>query len=311
MASKTVNDPSGQRVNRRKATTGLVQRLKRAKRKVIEQFAAIPFKRKAEKIIVNESLVFYIYDRTPEHMDMLRLSIQSHIDAELGTYQQTMPLDWWFKKDIELPYRQGTLESVTEFNQLLNEAEVAELIPKGVPVLPAQPQAILFSQTYLDGLRSAYAENYGLIKTMGADTAQQTYRVINDGMKSGLSPSQIKNDIVDRFNVSESNAKRIADTEVNRAYNDARLRSVSMLADESPIEVAVMHISSLLATTRPSHADRHKNIYTASQQERWWNDGANRINCKCTTRSVLLDKSGNIVKSELQKKIRKDMRNVV
>ena len=66
-----------------------------------------------------------------------------------------------------------------------------------------------------------------------------------------------------------------------------------------------MHISALLPTTRSWHADRHGNVYTPEQQRRWWDEGANRINCHCSVRSVRVDKKGKVKNIQQQKRIKK------
>ena len=308
MAKKTKADPSGQRVNRVKSTKRLTNRLNRAGREILRDFRAIPRKRRQQKVIQNASAVLYLYDRSPDDAEMMRLSIQSHLDSELETARATLPPDWWFKTDIELPYRQGTMEEVRDVSALLAGAVVSGTVTRGVAPIVIPPEAVLFSPEYQDGLRSAYARNYGEIKTLSEKTAQDVYRVINDGIDAGLTPSEITTSIKQRFKVAGSNAKRIVNTEVNRAYNDARLFTTEIMREQTGQNIAIFHISSLLPTTRDHHAARHGNIYTPEQQHQWWNTGANRINCHCTTRGVLLDKSGNIIESELQREL-KDQRN--
>jgi len=303
MAKKTKSDPTGQRVNRRKTAKRLQHRLQRAERLIINDFRAIPHDRKSQKIIQNASLVLYQYDLSPDDLERLRLSIQSHLDIQLATVMDIMPTDWWYKSEIELPWRQGALEELVQFNQIVDEVTIDGV---GIPPSRVIASPLLFSPDYLDGLRNAQVRNYGLITSLSEGTARQVYQSITSGIDAGEGPAEITRRIRERFDVADSNAKRIADTEVNRAYNDARLQTVTTLTEQSGVEVAVMHISSLLPTTRHTHAQRHGNLYTAEQQESWWNTGSNRINCHCTTRSVLL-RDGRPVDSELQKRF-KDMR---
>lgn len=307
MAKKTKGDPSGQRTNRTKTARKLKARLRSAFQGILGNLSRLPYKKDVQKVIANKSLTFYQYDVSSEDLETLKLSIQSHLNDELETYMDKMPQDWWYKKEIELPFRQGTLEELNELNHLIEMTAIGSGVVS-LPPQPVQPSMILLSPKYLDGLREAQVRNYGLIKSISEDSAKQVYRVLSDGISSGKTVRQIRKDIKDRFKVSVSSAKRIANTEINRAYNDARLETVKTIRAERGIEVAVLHISSLIpGVTRETHADRHGNVYTAEQQQRWWNDGANRINCKCTTRSVLM-KKGKVVQSELQKKY-KDMRS--
>ena len=131
---------------------------------------------------------------------------------------------------------------------------------------------------------------YLVIKGLSDGVATQIVGVINNGIDGKLSISKIAENINGRFDVSKSSARRIAQTEVNRAFNDAKLNVGELAEQRTGIKTAVRHISALLATTRPHHAARHKKIYSRAAQESWWAEGVNRINCRCTIESVLINK---------------------
>lgn len=266
MARKTDADPNGQRVNRRNLRKQMNARLDRARRRVISLIRDIP------RTVVN----FVQYDLPPVAQQDLRLDITTIIQDELETTPPIVPPAWWYEPRIELPYRQGALEQTHEINQ-----QIAELLVTGVILAaPFPPQEInidtlLTSRVYRDGLRGVVIENYGLIRTLSEQTAQQVINVINEGIQGGKPLQEIINDVIRRFDVAKSNASRIVNTEVNRAYTNARLDAIA----NSPVEMKVEHISALLPTTRPHHAARHRRIYTVEQQRRWWSEGVNRINC--------------------------------
>jgi SPP1 gp7 family putative phage head morphogenesis protein len=285
MGQKTKADPNGQRGNVRNITARLRKRLRTAQQRVLREFNVIP----VTAVNARERFYSYRYD-----VDFLWLTILDILQGELGTQAQTIPLDWWFKAQIEIPWRQGVLDEITEFNRVVKE--------------PVTVQPILFSPQYLRGLRNTQAVNYGLIKTLGQDTAKSVFQVINDGMKGALTPSEIKRNIKERFDVSESNAKRIARTETNRAYTDARLNTVEQLAAQSGVDMGVVHLSALIPTTRRHHAARHKKVYTVQQQRKWWNTGANRIACYCSVRTVVFDENGQIADAKQRERF-KDARN--
>jgi hypothetical protein len=96
------------------------------------------------------------------------------------------------------------------------------------------------------------------------------------------------------------------ETEINKAYNDAKLDATRLLSDRTGLRAAVIHISALTPTTRATHADRHGNAYTVGDQQQWWSEGSNRINCKCSTQSVLIDSKGNVMQGELQEEIKEE-----
>jgi SPP1 gp7 family putative phage head morphogenesis protein len=285
MGRKTKADPNGQRGNVRNTTAKLRKRLRRSQQRVLREFKAIP----VTAVNAREKFYAYQYD-----VDFLWLTILDIMQGELGTMSQTMPHDWWYKSQIELPWRQGVLDEITDFNRIVKE--------------PVTVQPILYSPQYLSGLRDAQSVNYGLIKTLGQDTAKSVFQVINDGMKGALTPTEIKQNIKDRFGVSESNAKRIARTEVNRAYTDARLNTVEQLEGLSGVGMGVVHKSALIPTTRRHHAARHNKVYTVQQQRKWWNTGANKINCYCSIRSIVFNEDGEIADPRQRKQF-KDARN--
>ena len=76
------------------------------------------------------------------------------------------------------------------------------------------------------------------------------------------------------------------------------------MAERTGLRAGVIHISALATTTRPSHAARHGNAYTTADQNQWWDTGANRINCKCTTISILIDRNGKVIQAETQQEIK-------
>lgn len=298
MAKPTAKDPTGQRTNRRSTNAKFSKRLKIAERKIIAEFRAIPRKRRQQK--VNSTLIFYQYDMTSRDLETLQLAIQNYLDASLGTHGDLMPDDWWYRSEIELPYRQGTLQELIDLNQQLEQAIIQGVRVRGFTPTTIDTTGVLLSPRYNDAVRSAQVFDYGLVKKLSTDTANQVFNEITLGAKAGDNPTDIVKRIRERFDVSESNAKRITDTEINRAYNDARLDAQKIASEDSGLKVMSVHLSSQLKTTRPHHLARHRHAYTPEQQTKWWDTGSNRIFCHCSTRSALLDPSGAIIDQELQ-----------
>lgn len=298
MASKTSADPTGQRYNRARTVRLTDARLERARRAIVTLFRDIPYQRKTvPKVRNQQEQPVYTYDLTPEQLEILNNKIRQILDAELiETEGNTVPIKWWYKQEIEQPVRQGTLEQINEYNQLIALALALGITGLGgMPPQRIAPEVILLSPSYLEELRNVYIENFQSIKSLSDNTAAQVIREINNGIKSGNTPANIVKNINTRFDVSESNAKRIVNTEVNKAYNDARMRAAKAAAESTGLDSFVRHISALLPTTRKHHAARHSLIYTVDQQAAWWDEGANRINCYCSVETVLRDPDGNYI----------------
>lgn len=307
MGKKTKDDPTGMAANRNKTTRRLKIRLERARREVIGLFRAVPRTRSTETVIVNEQQVVYTYDLTPVQLESLQAEVRAAINAELlETQGEVMPPNWWFQNEVELPTRQGTLEEIVRFNQLISAAIIAGVTVRGMEPQRVAPEIVLTSRQYLDNLRNVYVENFATIKTLSNRTADQVIQQLTSGMRSGLTPTEIAKNITERFDVSKSSAQRIARTEVNKAYVNGKMNAVKMVAEQTGLRAGVIHVSALTSTTRTGHAARHGNAYTVSSQEQWWDSGANRINCLCSVQSVLIDSKGKVVQKEEQQEIKQE-----
>lgn len=276
MARKTEQDPAGQRDKRKKFTSELVKRLKKAKKRVVARFKTIP------KNLVPNLLE---YQLTPVDQLVMQRDVRAALNEETETEEDDVYFFWWFRENIEQPYRIGTLEQINEINQAIRKKAL-----DGAFVQEIDPGNYVRSQRYREGLKLVEIDSYNSIKSLSSDTAKQVIQEINAGIRAGENTQEITARIKNRFDVAEGRAKRIVDTEVNKAFNDAKLRVIED-ANKIGVETKVMHISALLPTTRPHHAARHMKVYTTAQQTAWWNEGVNRINCYCTVRGVVENES--------------------
>jgi len=300
-------DPTGQAKNRKKAFRTLKSRLKKSERAVKAMFRNIPKTSRKQTVITNKQETVYSYDIDAQGLSELSNSITYELNNELvGTQGENVPFDWYYKDPIESSIRQGAVEETRDFTQeIALAASLGYFASRTTPPTPTIPQ-VLFSEAYRNRLQLEYLDNFVSIKGLSQDTSKQVYRVIKDGVSSGLGPTAISKQISTRFNVAESNAKRIADTSVNAAYNNSRLTITKELSDEVGLRSGVVHVSALIQTTRATHAVRHGNAYTVEDQEQWWDQGANRINCHCSTRSILIGRDGNPINTSLQQKLDKE-----
>lgn len=308
MVAATKADPTAQRANRRRSTRRLSSRLNVAERQVKALFRAIPKTRRRETKIQNaEQTIVYDYQLSPQEQQDFERMVRYAISQQLlETQTDVMPPDWYWKEDIEQPYRQGTVEEVRDFNQMVSAAIVAGVTVAGLPPQEVPAAQVLFSEPYRASLASAQVSNFSTIKSLSDRTAAQVLQRINSGIQAGETPAFITNDISERFDVARSNAKRIADTEINKSYTNAKMDATRILADRTGLRAGVIHISALTPTTRSTHAARHGNAYTVADQQQWWDEGSNRINCKCSIQSVLIDSQGRVVQKAEQEAIRQE-----
>ena len=280
------HDPIGQYANRKKAFRDITTRLNNANKRILKLWQNIDAKKTTRKKIVNEKLDFYLYDLTSFDLEQVKREIETIINEEEETDMFLLPFLWFYKSYLEIAMRSGVIQE---------SAWINTIIPR--PLLSFD--SILSSQKYNDLLTKAFNNNYSSLKSLSEKTIKQVFDVINRGIESGASKSSIRRDITKRFQVAKSAAKRIVETEINKAYNDARMETISQQINAGA-PLAVQHISALLATTRPHHAIRHGKAYTPQQQLNWWNQGSNRINCKCTTRSIVVNNDGTVKNKSAQ-----------
>ena len=136
-------------------------------------------------------------------------------------------------------------------------------------------EEVLLSESYRAALNGAQVSNFNTIKGLSENTSTQVLQRVNAGIKAGEKPSVIAANISERFKIAKSAAKRISETEVNTAYNDARLDAANVMSKQTGLRAAVIHISALTPTTRSTHAARHGNSYTVEDQRQWWNISPN------------------------------------
>ena len=305
-SQKSQQDPTGQASNRKSAARALDKRLKSIKQFTLRTFKAIPRKRTQKKDIVNNQ-VFYEYDISAEALVALRNEITFVSNQQLLESQDDPIIPfWYFTKEIERPYRQGTIQEIEVVNRLVDEAIATGVVLSAIPLAKLQFQAVLNSEPYIQGLLKELNISAGSIKKLAADTAADVYGVINRGIQAGSSPRTIAQQITGRFDVSSSSAERIAVTEVNKAFNDAKMNLGEISSKQSGLRSAVLHISALIPTTRPHHAARHGNTYTYQSQLSWWESGSNRINCHCTIQTVLVNPQGQPVNKTFQDELKKE-----
>lgn len=151
-----------------------------------------------------------------------------------------------------------------------------------------------------------FEEMAGLSSSVKAELG----RVLMDGIGRGKAPQEIAKALEQRGLVAGSRADVIARTEVTMALKRARWDESEEANEKYGLRMKEMHLSALLPTTRPHHADRHGNLYTMDEVRDWWAEDANAINCHCTTVSVMVDANDKPIVQEIVDKAVKTKENV-
>lgn len=286
-------DPTNQALTRRRAFADGKRRLTRIRRRINDVIDSVSGEKVTQDIFVNDTTSLWIYD--VETMNAVPRQISFIIDDELETVEEEPPRDWWFSSYDELSFRAGTMSENDSIEQMILAAALLVSIP--------HISQIIASQFYRDAVLLEVINSYVTYQSFSTGLAAMIHQEVINGLNSGLSRAEIKGRVRDRIAMSESRLKRIIDTELNRANNNARTALAIYYRDVIGVETAVLHVSALLPTTRPHHASRHGQIYTPEQQNSWWNQDANRINCHCSVRTVVIDKDGKPVADKFVKRI--------
>lgn len=270
MSKRKPDDPTGQSINRNRLMRELLRRISRIQQRVVEYVSSLPSQLRPNRYVYLDVLPL---DNAREVNDIIWGEMEMSKEDE-------EPLPWWWGIPlVEVAYRQGVIQQLTEANRIVATTDNLR------GVIPTDNY--LTSKPYRDAVRYTVSSAHTSIKSLSEKMATDVLRMVNHGVEAGLSNIQITELVVDRFKVARSNAARIVDTEINTAYNNARIHAVQLIRDETGLDLRVQHISALLPSTRKHHADRHLSVYTPQQQLQWWAQGSNRINCRCSVRSVL------------------------
>jgi len=289
-------DPSNTARIRKQALAEYNQRLRRARIKIKDLFKLIPRTRIVQPIIPNADFVtLWNYDITEFELSRLETDIELIIRDELETLTIDPPFNWWFAQYDEQAYRVGAVQENISIQQML----------AGLIVLPfiLSDDQLLARPVIVDNVSKEIRASYTAISGMSDRTSNRVFQTIVNGINGNRSPREIREELNAAFDIASNDAKRIVDTEINRANNNARTATAQLYRDEFGVPTAVLHISALLSVTRASHAARHGNVYTPEQQNAWWSRDFNRINCKCSVRTVLLDEEGNVIETALQQRL--------
>lgn len=267
-------DPTQQAGNRRKAKVDIAKRVRALRDPVLGILDSFP----VQSIQVNKTT--YQYDINPARIDSL-------FDELLAIFYNALELNrdrrvWFFNDYLGPAWQDGTIQAFERIKTLAESAapDIGEAM---------QLDSVLSSPEYASRFEIISARAFESMKGFAGQAAQELGGILGRGVASGQSPRTIARDIRAKFSTIERyRAERIARTEVNNAFTEARHEVNKDARDRLGLQLRVMHVSSLVPNTRPSHAARHGNLYTLEEQKEWWAEGSNKINCLCSTVEVIM-----------------------
>ena len=289
-------DPTKQSGTRRRAMGNIRRRLLGAKREVQALVKSLP-----STLVANRTT--YEYKLDDLRMQTVDIRIREIINKWFETQTDGRPARFFMNPYMSASYSMGTEDSVVRTAMLAAPAGYST-----ADISQLDVEQIFKSGIYQRRVELVYGRTFNEMKGFSGDTATDLARVLSQVVTDGDSPRVAQKIIAERFGVADSRAAKIARTEINRAYTVARAEQADDTKKRLGIDVRMIHRSSLLPTTRVKHANRHGEVFTIQEQNDWWSEGANRINCYCSTSEVVFSKDGkpfdggSIAKMQAQKK---------
>jgi len=273
LPTRLERDPTGQAGNRLRAKREISRRIRALREPVLQILDSFP----VERITINKSRYEYAVnpDRIASLFDELQLYFYQALELE------TFTRGWFLNEYLGSAWQQGTSKS---FSRLKTLAE--SVAPNRAELM--QLDSVLTSPEYAQRFEFISARAFENMKSFSGQAAIDLGRVLGEGVALGQSPRVIARDIRKKFDQVEGyRALRIARTEVNHAFTEARYEQTKDVRDRLGLEVMQMHVSALVDSTRPTHAARHGKLYTLEEQRSWWSEGSNLISCLCSTVEVV------------------------
>ena len=266
-------DPTGQAGNRLRAKVDISKRVERIREPVLAMLDSFP----VESITVNKTR--YNYDVNPQRIAGL-------FDELQALFYQALELDgfnrgWFLSQYLGKAWQEGTTKAFTRLKLAAESAapNIAEVM---------HLDSVLTSPEYARRFEIIAARAFESMQGFAGQAANDLGRILGEGVALGQSPRTIARDIRKKFDqIQGYRALRIARTEVNNSFKEARYEETKDVRDRLGLEVKVMHVSALVENTRPSHAARHGKIYTLEDEREWQHEGSNLINCICSTVEVV------------------------
>lgn len=291
---RNMNDPTGQDRRERGAINQFASKFKQIQRGVKAILDAIP----VSVVTLNaagDELKRYNFNVDTVQMDLIATDISTLIDDILlqgGTREL-----WFLTQYVQPSYVQGT--AVTQVNLATQSAAYAISRPT--------LEAVLLSPQYRTRLGYLRARQWEEMKGLAETTKTGMTRILFSGMAQGINPNVIARQLAKETDLDIVRARRIARTEINTAFRQARLDEAEDAQVSLGILTKMMQISALSSTTRPTHAARHARLYTIAEVRVWMSTSPNMINCKCSFVEVLVNDKGQpltpgiIAKAEAQR----------
>lgn len=277
----SISDPTGLDPTERRAIADFDRRVKASVKLYIDMLGRIEF----EKITVNNrrlqvNKTRYEFRTMPEALETMMESTGELIDQIM--LEGGSRALWFMEGYIEPAYRRGTSMSMT------NIAAQSRDYAASRPSL----EALLNSAPYQRRLGLLRAREFEEMKGLSDGIKKDMAQILTDGMGRGLNPRDIADNMTKQIPIEQRRAHRIARTEIPQAFKTARRQESQQAMNDFGFRIMMMHLSAMSPTTRRNHAMRNATLHTIEEQEQWYSEDGNAINCKCSEIETLVDENG-------------------
>lgn len=268
-----LGDPTGTDPKVRQATAEFKRRIRLCRGAYLDLLDKIDF----DTVVTNA--IRYEFRTLPNILAQLLEETGRLVDQFLGADT----IRNWFTVGYVIPaYEKGSAAAWRNLG--VQSTEYQALRPTLLSLLQSAP--------YQNRIGLIRAREFELMKGLSAEVKQGLSQQLTAGLAQGIGPKQIAKNIAAQTGIEERRAERIARTEVNQALRTARMDETQDASSRLGIQVKVMHLSALSPTTRATHAARSGKLFTVQEERDWFAEGANSIQCKCSTSEVLVDDKG-------------------
>lgn len=259
----------------RRAVAAIRRRFEGLQREVLTVFDSIRILQTNDTTIART-----LYSLTPDEMSAVSYALQQALDRWIASGREAASTFWWAPYDAEAT-QLGTAQTATNLTRL-SAAYAAE----------RSLQQIVFSEPYRTRVAMAQIKSYDHWTGASAGMKSELSQIIGRAVVDGKSPRAVRTEIMDRLDVSKSQAIGYAQTDITDTLRQARWAEADFAAEEFGLGIGLLHTSALLPTTRPSHAARNGKVYTSGQVREWYGKDGNRYRCHCAQTECLLDAEG-------------------
>lgn len=265
--------------------------LKEIQRAVLAMYNDVPRRpiKADEAGIAGNAEKTYIYQVTAASVVQMSSDIGAIIEQNL---LESGAVNWFMYEAVRAAEEQGVGGEVSNIKAQYSDIEY-----------PVTVQSALLSESHRARVTLAEGRVFEEMQNLTATMKANLGRVLSEGMAAGFGPKAIADQIYGEIGLPEWNdgsdkasyarALRISRTEINNAHRRAR-RGERDQARQIGLNLGVMHIATMRANTRRTHAARHGWVGTEQEEAQWYSRDANAINCRCAQIAVALDENGNV-----------------